>query len=117
MDYQDLFLTNAGRINRQPFWIGGIILAVINVVLGFIFGLIFGHNNLANILALIVNVVLIYPSVNLGIKRFHDRGKSGWWVLIVVVPVIGWIWYFIEAGCLRGTNGPNQFGPDPLGAA
>jgi uncharacterized membrane protein YhaH (DUF805 family) len=46
-------------------------------------------------------------------KRWHDRGKSGWWTLIVLVPFIGGIWMFVEAGCLRGTVGPNNYGPDP----
>ncbi len=40
MDYQDLFLTNAGRLNRQPFWIGSIILFVVNIVAGIIIGLV-----------------------------------------------------------------------------
>ena len=115
MDYQALFLTNDGRINRAPFWIGGIILAVANFVAAIIIGIIAGRGSLAGALEFIVAVALIYPSVNLGIKRFHDRGKSGWWVLISLVAVIGWIWYFVEAGCLRGTPGPNQYGPDPLG--
>ncbi|MGI8570820.1 MAG: DUF805 domain-containing protein [Methylocella sp.] len=93
---------------------------------------------------------LVYPSINLGIKRYHDRGKSGWWVficwgpiisiiiigflrgiqnpsqsdwpeqltpvmqLIPFVVVIGWLWYFIETGFLRGTKGPNEYGPDLL---
>ena len=47
-------------------------------------------------------------------KRYHDRNKSGWWILIVFVPVIGAIWYFVECGFLRGTRGPNPYGPDPL---
>ncbi len=49
-------------------------------------------------------------------KRYHDRNKSGWWVLIVFVPVIGGLWYLIECGFLRGTPGPNNYGPDPLAA-
>jgi uncharacterized membrane protein YhaH (DUF805 family) len=51
------------------------------------------------------------------VKRYHDRNKSGWWILIVFVPVIGGLWYFIECGFLRGTPGPNTYGPDPLAAA
>jgi uncharacterized membrane protein YhaH (DUF805 family) len=49
--------------------------------------------------------------VNIGIKRFHDRDKSGWWVLIAFVPIIGWIWYLIECGFLPGTDGPNRYDP------
>jgi hypothetical protein len=44
------------------------------------------------------------------IKRFHDRDKSGWWVLIWLIPIIGAIWLLIELGFLKGTPGPNRFG-------
>jgi len=47
-------------------------------------------------------------------KRWHDRDKSGWWVLVNFIPLIGWLWAFIVAGFLRGTSGYNRFGPDPL---
>jgi uncharacterized membrane protein YhaH (DUF805 family) len=114
MDFQDLFLTNTGRLNRQPFWIGVLVIWVANVVAGLIIGIIFGAHDIGHLLAIVVSLVLIYPSVNIGIKRYHDRDKSGWWVLITLIPIIGWIWYFIEAGCLPGTPGPNQYGPDPL---
>ncbi len=48
------------------------------------------------------------------VKRSHDRDKSGWWILIALIPLIGAIWFLIEFGFLRGTPGPNRFGPDPL---
>ena len=50
----------------------------------------------------------------LSVKRWHDRNKSGRWVLINLVPVVGWLWHLIECGFLRGTIGPNRFGQDPL---
>jgi uncharacterized membrane protein YhaH (DUF805 family) len=115
MDYQDLFLTNTGRLNRQPFWIGSIILAVVNFVAGIIIGIVLGNSSAGNFVAVIISLVLLYPGVNIGIKRFHDRDKTGWWVLILLIPIVGAIWYFIEAGCLPGTPGPNRYGPDPLG--
>ena len=48
-------------------------------------------------------------------KRFHDRGKSGWMTLIILIPYVGGIWVLVECGCLAGTPGPNAYGPDPLG--
>ena len=48
------------------------------------------------------------------VKRWHDRGKSGWWVLIALIPLVGPIWAIIETGFLPGTSGPNEYGPDPL---
>lgn len=49
-----------------------------------------------------------------GVKRWHDRNKSAWWILIALIPYIGGIWILIECGCLRGTLGPNRFGGDPI---
>ena len=61
----------------------------------------------------VVNLVLLWPLMAVSIKRWHDRDRSGWWVLIVLVPVVGWIWALIDNGFLRGTAGPNRFGPEP----
>lgn len=114
MDWQNLFLTNEGRIDRQPFWIGVIVIFVISIVAKIIIHIIFGHgSSFGHLLEAIVALALLYPSINIGIKRFHDRDKSGWWVLIVLIPVIGWIWYFIECGFLPGTDGPNRYDPNP----
>ena len=65
----------------------------------------------------IVGVLAFWISLAVGVKRWHDRNKSGWWMLIILVPVIGSLWYLIECGFLKGTTGPNTYGPDPLAAA
>ena len=112
MDWQNLFLTYDGRLNRQPFWIGNIILTVINIAATLI-GLGIG-GAVGNLISVIVGIALLYPGICVAIKRAHDRDKSGWWILIVFIPLIGIIWYIVEFGCLQGTEGPNQYGPDPL---
>jgi uncharacterized membrane protein YhaH (DUF805 family) len=66
-------------------------------------------------IASIVGLLVIWPSLAVSIKRWHDRNKSGWWVLISLVPFIGWLWALIETGALPGTIGPNEYGLDPLG--
>jgi uncharacterized membrane protein YhaH (DUF805 family) len=112
MDWSNLFLSSAGRLDRQPWWIGSIVLFIISLVLRLFFVLVFGrHSSLGHLFFLVVELPLIYASVNIGIKRFHDRDKSGWWVLIVFVPIIGWLWYLIECGFLPGTDGPNRYDP------
>ncbi|EHM02164.1 hypothetical protein HMPREF9946_01464 [Acetobacteraceae bacterium AT-5844] len=47
-------------------------------------------------------------------KRWHDRGRSGWWCLLLLLPVIGWLWIFFSLCCRDGVRGANRFGPDPL---
>lgn len=52
--------------------------------------------------------------VSVLVRRWHDRGKSAWWVLIWLIPYIGSAWTFIELGFLKGDPGPNRYGePSP----
>ena len=55
-----------------------------------------------------LGVLVTWISLAVAVKRYHDRDKSGWWLLIVFVPVIGGLWYLIECGFLRGTDGHNN---------
>jgi len=57
---------------------------------------------------------LLLPSIAVAIRRLHDLDRTGWWFLLVFLPIIGGIWLFIWF-CTRGTVGPNRFGPDALG--
>lgn len=62
-------------------------------------------------------ILLGYVGIAVSVKRFHDRGKSGWWVLVGLIPIIGAFWLLIENGFLDGTPGDNQYGPPPGGSA
>ena len=112
MDWKNLFLTYDGRLNRQPYWIGTLVLVVVNVV-GSLIGAVVG-GAVGNLIAIIVGLGVLYPSICIAIKRCHDRDKSGWWICILFIPLIGFIWWLVEFGFLRGTVGPNRFGADPL---
>lgn len=57
--------------------------------------------------------ILLWLAVVVSVKRYHDHGRSGWFLLIALLPQLGTIWVLIELGFLRGTRGPNRFGPDP----
>jgi len=63
-----------------------------------------------------VNVVLLWPTLAVSIKRWHDRGRTGWWVLVMLVPVVGWLVALVANGFLPGTPGPNRYGAAPGGA-
>lgn len=127
---KDLLFSFNGRINRAKFWLGTVCLIVVYVILAIISSVTMapmtvsqsgqvqgGGMGIVGIIVLIIYIAMIWPSVALGVKRFHDRDKSGWWVLISLVPIIGGLWYLIECGFLEGTKGPNKFGPDPLAQA
>lgn len=116
MDWKYLFTSFEGRIGRQQMWMGIIVLMVVSLVanvLDMLFGTIDVESRIGIIGGLFA-LVSIYPAVALYAKRWHDRGKSGWWTLILFVPLIGFIWWLVECGFLRGTEGPNQYGPDPV---
>lgn len=115
-----------GRINRAKYWafVGLAILyniAIIAVVAGLAVALgdpNTGDAGAASAVVVAVQLVMYLPyvvaSLAITVKRWHDRDKSGWWILIGFVPVVGGIWTLVECGCLRGTDGDNRFGPDPL---
>lgn len=129
-----LLFSAQGRIGRGQFWKGAVLSTLAMLVVLTIANLIlaqfvsneasddgaFRVTGAAAIPMLIVNFAVIglfaWASICLGIKRFHDRGKPGIWVLISFVPIIGGVWYLIETGFLKGTDGPNAYGPDPLGS-
>jgi uncharacterized membrane protein YhaH (DUF805 family) len=117
MDWQYLLLSFEGRITRKQFWLTILVFIVIGVVAGLIDAVL--HTpavGSSGIVGLLVSLAMIYPALALYAKRWHDRGKSGWWTLIGLIPIVGAIWLLIELGFLRGTPGANKYGPDPLGA-
>jgi len=108
---KEFLLTYEGRFNRSRYWaftlayIGAyIVISIVDSIIG-----------AGGVLGLIFSLVALYPAICITIKRWHDRDKSGWWVLIALIPIVGAIWTLVECGCLKGTDGPNRFGPDPLG--
>ncbi len=117
MDWMYLFTSTEGRIGRLSYWMGVVAIAVITLVSIFVdvfLGTISDQGY--GLVSSIVSLIMIFPSIMLYAKRWHDRDKSGWWTLIILVPVIGSLWMLIECGFLKGTDGPNRFGPDPLSA-
>jgi len=66
-----------------------------------------------SILSLIVSLGLLLPAVGASIRRMHDINRSGWWILVGLIPILGaivLIYWFVQ----KGTAGPNQYGEDPL---
>ena len=57
-----------------------------------------------------IGLVWFWPSLACNVKRWHDRDKSVWWILLGAIPVIGWLWAWIELIFLEGTPGPNRYG-------
>ena len=116
MDWNYVFTNFEGRLKRQGFWVATLVLWAVSLVLSLIAGLLFGSGIIGNLVQVIISLVVLVPSLAVAVKRFHDRDKSGWWVLIVFIPIIGLIWYIVELGFLPGTPGPNRYGLEPSDA-
>lgn len=119
MDWAWLLLSREGRIPRKVYWLyfmlPYIVAALVIGAAEQALGLADEHAILTDQpISLLFLLLMIWPSICVGAKRCHDRNKSAWWMLINFVPLIGALWWLIEFGCLRGTVGPNRFGPDPV---
>lgn len=103
------YATISGRACRSEYW--NFYLFYFLVYVGLI--LVSAVIPFLAILSLVFMVVVFIPSITVAIRRLHDLDKSGWWYLIIFIPLVGvvilLIW-FITAG----TDGPNEFGDDPL---
>lgn len=110
-----VFLDPRGRISRRGYWLYGVLALLGLSLLGrALLGIARWRSDEAE---MAINLVLLWPAIAISAKRWHDRDKSGWWVLVALVPVIGWQWLLLDNGFRRGTPGPNRFGAVPDQAA
>ena len=99
-----------GRAPRSEYWwwvLGYAIAYIAAAIIGSILG------RIGMFLPLLVVLAVIIPTIAVGIRRLHDIDKSGWWLLLGLVPFVGGlilIYFFVQ----KGTTGPNQFGEDQL---
>jgi uncharacterized membrane protein YhaH (DUF805 family) len=137
MDWGTLFFSFSGRINRAKFWIASLVLMT-----AFVIPFMLAVASMSTVIWLLAVVVFVAATISglaVGAKRLHDRDRSAWWlvlfylgpgllqamgeamggidVIFLVISIGISIWAFVELGCLRGTPGPNRFGPDPLAGA
>ena len=122
IDNQNIIVTNAitmnwyiavlkkyavfsGRASRSEFWF----FVLFNIIAGIILGIIDGIAQTNGIIGMVYNLAVFLPSLAVGIRRIHDSGKSGWFIL---VPFYNIYLYIID-----GTHGENKFGPRPMATA
>ena len=113
MSLKSVLFSWEGRIPRATYW--SFIIGV-NIISFLLLFLIESISDDLIWLTFIWYALLIYTSLAVSAKRWHDRDKSAWWILINLIPIIGPLWTLIECGFLRGTTGQNKYGPDPFQA-
>ncbi|MCB0188298.1 MAG: DUF805 domain-containing protein [Caldilineaceae bacterium] len=116
-----LLFTFNGRATRAEFWAGAavtfgvwLVLLVLSAIVRAIpetgGGVAAAVRGLLSAILFVPMVAMLWTGIAVGVKRFHDRDKPGWWVLIGFIPVIGIFWIIYELGIQEGTPGPNQYG-------
>lgn len=112
-----------GRARRSEYWWFVLFFMIGNLVLGMVDSFLFGTTVVTDtsvsastdtpILSGIFGLAMLLPSIAVGVRRLHDIDKSGWWLLVSFIPLIGAI-VLIVWFATGGTRGPNRFGADPL---
>ncbi|WP_448949863.1 DUF805 domain-containing protein [Labrys neptuniae] len=111
-----------GRLRRSAYWTYHVLQWIaLCVIIGIFYGvalavtpqspLIYG----LAVIAIALYVGFVWSGLSIGVRRCHDRNRSGWFLLASLIPLVGAIWVLIELGFLDGTQGPNQYGPSPKG--
>lgn len=110
-EMMDKLLKFDGRIRRMGWWIAGIGVSIVSSVFG---RMTDGDTNLLlALVVLVISLVITLVSLSLSVRRWHDHNKSGWWVLINLIPIFGWIYSLIMLGFMPGNQGNNNYGPPP----
>lgn len=104
-----------GRARRKEYWM----FFLFNVIIAFVAGLLDSMLGLGmgtfGILSTLYLLAVFIPGIAVGVRRLHDTGRSGWWLLVALIPVIGvlvLLFFLVQ----DSEPGPNQYGPNPKAA-
>lgn len=103
-----LLLCTRGRITRGTFWTTTLLAGATFVVL-----FVFLEAALGRAATWVPYPPFAWVAIAQLVKRLHDRARSPWWLLVVLIPVLGPLWLFVDLALRGGTQGDNQYGDDP----
>lgn len=92
----------SGRARRKEYWMFVLICTIINIILA-VLGI--------DIISMIFSLALLVPSISIGARRLHDTGRSGWWQLIYLIPLIGLIVMIVFL--VQDSHDDNDYGVNP----
>ena len=101
------------RAPRSEYWWFALFGWGVTIVLSILDNLIFDNASGYGMFSTIWGIAILLPSIGVGVRRLHDLDKSGWWLLVSLIPIIGFIilvFWFVR----QGTRAENRFGADPL---
>lgn len=100
----------SGRAKRREYWMFFLVNLVISIILSFIDRAIgLTSDTGVGLLSGVYGLAVLLPSLAVTVRRLHDTGRTGWWVLIVLVPLIGWIVLLIFM--VLDSTADNEYGP------
>ena len=107
----------SGRSRRKEYWMFTLLMFLVVIGLSIVERIVglSGTVGPYGFLTLLFWLAVLVPSIAVGVRRLHDTNRSGWWLLIALVPLIGGI-VLLVFYVSEGTRGPNDYGPDPKGA-
>jgi uncharacterized membrane protein YhaH (DUF805 family) len=106
------YVTISGRARRSEYWWWFLFVLLGSMLASLIDAVLFGAEG-GGLLNGLFGLATILPSICVGGRRLHDRDMTAWWLLLGLIPVLGTI-ALLVLFAMRGTDGPNRFGPDPL---
>ncbi len=98
----------SGRTARKEYWMFVLINFVISVVIGVV-----GNAINMEMLSTLYSLAVMIPGLAVSIRRLHDINKSGWMLLVSLIPIVGLIWLIVLMAT-KGDEGENQYGPAPV---
>ena len=104
---KEILFSFNGRISRKVYWL---YCGLPSLVLGTWIAVANPDRNVI----VVIFLLLAWPSLAMHIKRWHDQNKSGWWQLLAAIPLVGGLIVMGMCGFIKGTDGSNMFGTDPL---
>jgi uncharacterized membrane protein YhaH (DUF805 family) len=102
----------SGRSRRKEFWIFTLFNAILTLLLSLL-DTVF-ETYIFTTIFFMYYLVMFIPSLSLLLRRVHDSGKSGWFIFVVLIPIIGWIWLLFLL-CSEGEHQSNLWGENPKG--
>jgi uncharacterized membrane protein YhaH (DUF805 family) len=98
----------SGRARRKEYWM----FFLFNIIIAIVLGIVEGIVGTFGIIGLIYGLAVLLPGIAVSVRRLHDINRSGWWIFISLVPVIGAI-VLIVFMVLDSQSGENQYGQNP----
>lgn len=97
-----------GRARRKEYWMFVLVSVIVSIILSILESML----GMQSVLTGIYSLAVLLPSLAVGVRRLHDTGRSGWWLLLSLIPLIGSI-ILIVFMCQDSQQNGNQYGPNP----